>query len=156
MANVRFMKCYPQHLVWIVAQDIQRKEQLDLLNGIDQSLQASQIAESAWIAERCIGAAGLTEFHRGRALAWALLSSEGTRHMLPIVRRMRRMVDTYPVKRVEMVVLADFVQGHRLAQLLGFKCETPEPMEGYFPDGSAGVQYAKVKLCLSHSQSLAA
>jgi len=91
-----------------------------------------------------VGCAGFVEVWDGRAYAWALLAAHAGPHMIALTRAIRCVLAQAPFRRVEMAVDADFPQAARWAALLGFKCETPEPMRAYLPDGSDAYLYAKV------------
>jgi hypothetical protein len=43
-----------------------------------------------------------------------------------------------------MAVDANFAQGRRWAELLGFNCETPQPMRHYLPNGHDAYLYARI------------
>lgn len=143
--TVEFRKCYPEHIQCILVQDVQTHEQAGLLTPDAMSVLQSNVALSAWAGGRCLGAAGLINLWPGRALAWALLSKHVGPYMLPITRHVRFVTDTYPARRIEMVVSHEFKQGHRWACALGFSLETQRGMRKYMPDGSDGDLYAKVK-----------
>lgn len=103
---------------------------------------------TAWAAlfdGRPVLAAGLVEFWPGRAYAWALLSADAGPLLLPLTRAIRSELDRVPCRRVEMAVDAEFPQAIRWAQLLGFECETPEPMRRYTPDGRSAYLFARVR-----------
>lgn len=142
---IEFRKCYPEHIECIVVQDVQTGEQSGLLTADAAAVVQSSVALSAWHGGRCLGAAGLVPVWAGRTLAWALLSKYAPPFMLPITRHIRFVLDTYPAKRIEMVVLNSFPQGHRWARALGFVNETPNGMRAFLPDGSDGAMYARVK-----------
>lgn len=91
-----------------------------------------------------IAAGGLVELWKGRAHAWALLGKEAKDHLLPITRAIRKHLARVPYKRVEMAVDAGFPQAIHWAFMLGFECETPEPMRAYSPEGRACYLFARV------------
>lgn len=102
-------------------------------------------AYTGFVDERPIGCAGVMGIWPGRALAWALLSDEAGPHMRSLTRAIRFFLDSVPFRRVEMAVDAEFPAAIRWAAMLGFQLETPEPMQGYTPDGRACYQFARVK-----------
>jgi hypothetical protein len=53
-------------------------------------------------------------------------------------------MDGLGFRRLEMAVDAEFTAGLRWARMLGFTCETPEPMKAYTPAGRACYQFARV------------
>lgn len=98
---------------------------------------------TALVAARPICCGGLVEMWPGRAYAWTVLSEDAAPHLLALTRGIRSLLDAAPFARVEMAVVADFKEGRRWAQLLGFVCETPSPMRNYFPDGRDAYLYAR-------------
>jgi hypothetical protein len=142
---IEFRRCYVEHIQSIVAQDVQTGEQLGLLTAMAAETLEQSVALSVWSEGRCIAAGGLIDAWSGRAITWAFLSKYAYQHMLPITRQIRMVLDSYPARRVETVVLRDFAPGHRWVKMLGFECETPDGMKGYFPNGDDAVLYARVK-----------
>ena len=92
-----------------------------------------------------LAAYGLATKWPGVAYAWALLSADAGRHMVALTRAIRAELDAAEFGRVEMAVDAGFPEAVRFARVLGFRCETPEPMQRYFPNGHAAYLYARVK-----------
>lgn len=134
MSGVRFTPFRAAHLDLMTPQAAQKDEYgVLVLSGQAVQLEGPE-ALSAWVEGRCIGAAGLIALRPHRALAWMLLSAEARSHMLPVVRKVRRVVRLSRFKRVEITVKADFTDGDRFARLIGAKCETPEPMRFFGAD----------------------
>jgi hypothetical protein len=102
-------------------------------------------AISGWIDDRCIGCCGIAEVWSHRAMAWALLSEECSKHMLEITRHVRYALDLHPCRRIETAVFSDFQAGRRWAELLGFECETPEPMRHFDGNGRSAYLYARIR-----------
>lgn len=100
---------------------------------------------TALVGGRPIACAGLVEVWEGRAYAWALLATDVGPHLLAVTREIRSRLAATPCRRIEMAVADGFDAGCRWARLLGFYCETPQPMRGYLPDGRAAWLYARVK-----------
>lgn len=100
----------------------------------------------AFIADgQVLAAYGLSTKWPGVAYAWALLSEDAGKHMVSLTRAIRAELDASEFRRVEMAADAGFPQADRFARLLGFTCETPEPMAAFFPNGHAARLYARVK-----------
>jgi hypothetical protein len=133
------------HLRYLTPQEAQRHEHAVLLGSGAADLLESAVALTAWDDYRCVGMAGLIPVHPHRALAWMLLSEGAAAHMLPIVRKIKRVVANAPWRRVELTVNANFEDGQRFARLLGAVLETPEPMRAYGPDGDDQFMYALVR-----------
>lgn len=99
---------------------------------------------SAWSGSRCIGAGGVVQIWPGRAEAWGLFGATIGPHIVPVAREIKKVLDGYPTRRLEMTVKVDNVIGHRIAKLLGFG--KPEcKMQAYHPDGSDMMMYARIE-----------
>jgi hypothetical protein len=142
---MRFEPFRPGHLAFIKPQPEQRIEHAQMLQVMGDEVFDTGTALSAWEDSVCIAAAGVIPVHRYRASAWALLSERAAPHMLPIVRRMRAVMNALPYMRYDITVREDFDQGHRFAKLLGAVCETPKPMRYYGYGGAHEIMYAYVK-----------
>lgn len=92
---------------------------------------------------RVIAHMGILHQWEGRALAWALLGPDLLRYMLPLTRAVRFYLDGCGYRRIEACIDIDHDQGHRWARLLGFECETPAPMKGFYPNGRPAYLYAR-------------
>ena len=106
---------------------------------------AAHFAISGWVDGRVVGCCGIAEIWTHRAMGWALLSGDCGRHMLEITRLVREALDLHPANRIETAVFTDFPAGRRWAELLGFACETPEPMRHYDARGRSAWLYARVR-----------
>lgn len=87
--------------------------------------------------------AGVHEVWPGRGVAWALIS----RHAGPEFRAIHRAASGFlaqsQLRRIEMVVDANFPAGKRWAKMLGM---TPEgTMKAYSPAGDDYVLYARIR-----------
>ena len=138
-------RCYPQHIKLIKAQHAQMGEQIAALAEYYTDPAYWTYTHSAWVAERCIGAAGIMPVHDQRGFAWALLSDELFYHMRQANDTLLAYLQAYPFKRIETVVRADLPRASRWVERLGFVRETPEPMLHYFADGTHAYQYVRIK-----------
>lgn len=112
-------------------------------------MRAQFLENPAWVAVKDgmpVCAAGVLPIWPGRGQAWAVFDYQKIepRDMIAITRAVRRFLDTCTYARVEMTVEEGFEPGLRWAKLLGFKCETPEPMKMYGPDGENHYLFARV------------
>ncbi len=89
------------------------------------------------------GCAGTITQWQGRATAWAFIANVGPTMFLPIHRAVKHFLDGCYVHRLELTVDYDFTQGHRWAQMLGFKLEA-ERLRAYLPNGGDVSMYARV------------
>lgn len=103
---------------------------------------------STWTAlvdGRVIGCAGIITLWTGRGHLWAYLAEDAGRHMVGITRAVRAKLKEVGLPRYEAEVAAGFSEAHRWVRVLGFRCETPDGMQSFFPDGSRGFLYSKVR-----------
>ena len=89
--------------------------------------------------------AGVMPLWEKRAIIWSYFSRNAGRKMRAIIRATVLILDEMPFDRIESAVEENFSQGHRFNKLIGFNLETPEPMQKYFPTGSAAFLYSRVK-----------
>jgi hypothetical protein len=97
---------------------------------------------------RVLGCIGIMPIWPGRGTVWAVLDYDRIKpaHMLALTRIGRKyLTELSPFRRIEATVVADFAAGIKWLELLGFKKETPEPMQAYGPNGEAHYLYALVK-----------
>lgn len=100
----------------------------------------------AWtaIADKPMACAGVIELWPQRGYLWALLDRNVGPQMLALTRAIRAGLDGLGFRRLEMTVDADFPAGIRWARMLGFHCETPEPMRAFTPAGRDCYLFARV------------
>lgn len=85
--------------------------------------------------------AGTVQQWPGRHVAWAYLGDDTGPHMRWITREVQQNL-TRVQGRIELTVRCDFPAGHRWAEMLGFKVETPR-MEGFGPEGEDHTGYVR-------------
>lgn len=91
-------------------------------------------AFSGAVGGHIIGCAGLILCHDRRAIAWALLSREASRHFLSVHREVKRFLGAQTIARIEAHVDRDFAPARRWVEALGFSLEC-ERMRRFLPDG---------------------
>lgn len=89
--------------------------------------------------------AGVTEAWEGRGIAWSVLSRHCGPHLLALTRTVRRYLDGMDYARLEMYVDAQFAEGCRWAQMLGFELETPNPMRRFLPNGNGAYLFGRTR-----------
>ncbi len=98
----------------------------------------------ALVAEKEVwGCAGVCEIGSHRATAWALIHEEIGTRFFAFHKAVLSFLNECKYQRVEMATSDRSVKSERWAEMLGFKWEGC--MEKYFPDGSMGNLYARVK-----------
>jgi RimJ/RimL family protein N-acetyltransferase len=92
---------------------------------------------------RILGCAGVVKQWENRAIAWALLSGDLGNEFVRIHRAVKRFLDMTEFNRIEAHVEANFEQGHRWIQMLGFTQEGY--MKEFNPNGGDACLYARLK-----------
>lgn len=133
------------HLKFLKPQAAQRKDHSSLVHSGGAAMLEGHIALSAWDGVVCIGVAGLIPVWPHRAVAWLILSDRSSECMLPLARKVRRVLKAAPYRRVELTVAEGFDAGHRFARVIGAVRETPEPMRFYGAGGGNEYMYAVIK-----------
>jgi hypothetical protein len=84
----------------------------------------------------------------GRAMVWAILDQEARRHMVALHRWASHILDTVPMRRMELILAADDVEPvFRWVRMLGFSCEAH--MESFYSASRDGWLYVKIQRELS-------
>lgn len=134
----------PEHLQMLQLQAAQAWLSEDMLRPEYAQMVAScGVAFSGIDGETLVGCAGLMNFHKDRAVAWALLSQQSGEHFVKIFRAMQKYLNVCTARRIEAQVACDFPQGRRLVTMLGFDFEGR--MRGFFPDGRDADLFARVR-----------
>lgn len=132
----------PDHLLALNLQP----EQENVGAIIDQSYANSLDTEVSFTAidgDKIIACGGLVEMWENRGLAWMVLSDIAKNYMLQLTRAIMRYLRVAKYRRIETAVRSNFLEGHRWADLLGFKYEGT--MRGYGISGDDYDLYARVK-----------
>lgn len=100
----------------------------------------------------------LTAIHHGHIIAcggiartngygtlWGYIAADSLRSFVSLDRVVRRLLASCELQRVEATVVADFINGCRWLELLGFTLETPTPMRKYGLNGEDHFLYAWVR-----------
>lgn len=123
--------------------------QRDALTRLDDAGRAYlAVADQAFTmldGDEVIGCAGIAEMWQGRAHAWALLSDNIGHRFVRAHRAVIRFLRVSGYRRIEMVVDSDHPAALRWAEMLGFRCETPDGMPGYYTDGRLYKLFARVE-----------
>lgn len=144
MERVSFLPLQHEHLRYMTPHIDQQTEYEALLEPSGESLVFRSFGLSAWLHGRCVGIGGVCRIWPGRAEAWGLFGAGIGRHIIPVARHVKYIVDRQPYRRLEMTVKVGNVAGNRIARLLGF--DRPEcTLRAYHPDGSDMYMYARIK-----------
>jgi len=133
----------PKHLELMVLQPAQTAFSNYFDPAYGDALQKSGQCFTAIEDNHVYGCAGVIKQWDNRAIAWALLSAYAGRQFIRIHRAVQRFLDTTDFRRIEAFVDADFQEGHRWIQMLGFEREGY--MKAFSPNGNDAVLYARIK-----------
>lgn len=145
MKEITYRPCKPEHIALIRPQDHDKPAIAGYLTPASRAMMENSFAISAWVDNRCVGAAGIVHCHGVTALAWAVLGADAGPYLTQLTRRVRNAIDISPYKRIEMRVLYDFEEGHRWAKLLGFGEPDAPLMRCSSVYGQDETLYARVK-----------
>lgn|SRR5574343_158828 len=113
--------------------------------GYARMLEQAGPAHTMMRGDQVLCCAGVIEQWEGRAIAWSIMAPKVGNDYIRIHRAVSRFLDIIGYRRIEMTVAANFKAGRRWAEMLGFKCETPQGMKSYGPDGGDHYLYARIK-----------
>jgi RimJ/RimL family protein N-acetyltransferase len=98
---------------------------------------------TAMDGDEVLACSGVIKQWDNRAIAWALISEYAGKHFIRIHKAVNRFLESTEFRRIEAFVDADFEQGHRWIQMLGFEREGY--MREFTPAGNDAVLYARLK-----------
>lgn len=134
-----------EHMQRIEIQDAQVWDMEFLQETYPEALEHGSTGFTAIDNRVVLASAGVIPLDLHRAMAWAHLSKHAGPHMRGITRAVRLFLDTCEFKRVEAYISETFPAGRRWISMLGFNCETPEPMRNFFANGNGAFLYSRVK-----------
>lgn len=139
------MPFQPEHLKQIELQSEQTLAKKHLENEDYARQLAGYESWTGFIDDKVVACAGLIPVWGDRWQAWSIISATiGPSGMLQLTRAIMRGM-RIKTGRIEAVVAAEFKEGHRWAELLGFTLETPLPMRKWFPEGGDAYLYSRIK-----------
>lgn len=136
---------HPGHLLEI---QVQRKQPVDVSLFSDPSYGEALAAGDSYTAfdnGEVTACLGVFEFWKGRGIAWAMFSEKAGRILPVLSLKAKRYMKTCKFNRIEAHIDPDFKESLRWCELMGFKRETPEPMQQFSPDGKAHYLYAWIR-----------
>lgn len=121
---MRIFAFHPNHARQIKLQSAQAHVKDDLLQpGVAESLANAGQSFTAIEGNQVIAIAGIAPQWEGRAIAWALISEDAGKHFLAIHRAVKGFLNQCDIRRIEAFVDADFEQGMKWMEMLGFENE---------------------------------
>lgn len=144
---ITFVPYIPVHLDGFEVQDGQKEmEKYLALENYANDLVYSGDVYSCIKDGKVLAIGGIAEQVENRALVWSIIS----KHLhgfdfVSFTRKCKNICDNAKYKRLEIIVKESFVPGHRWAEMLGFKCETPNGMINWFDNSEKAYLYAKGK-----------
>ncbi len=117
---IRFERGRAAHTTFIEPQQGQEFDRAFLLGRDAWIAVERSVAISGWADGRCVGIAGLIDQPDGSALVWALLSKYAGPYMLPVTRKVRRVIEAYPRTNIEATCVASYPERERWLEVLGF------------------------------------
>lgn len=130
----------PWHLEWLTEMTAEAWLGKDLNYG--RMLKSAGPCFTGFVGDQVIACAGAFQVWEGRAQAWSMLSTALPQHIMGVHRAVKRFLDRYPVRRVEITVDPRSAPAVKWAQRLGFSYEGTMP--GYTPQGDTMDLYARV------------
>lgn len=124
-----YLKTRQEHVRFVKPIEAQISDKLVLLMPDVYNAIETTMCLSGFVGSRCIGMAGVVDQGDGVAAAWALLSRSAGPYMLPISRKVRRVLKAYPARRIEAWTVKGNEDGHRWIRLLGFQLEEPDTVD---------------------------
>lgn len=134
---IEFVRCHPQHLWLFEPQAVQISDARAMQAPSVAGIISTTVAISGFVGTKCVGCAGIIDVTPDTALVWALLSKDAGRFMLPITRKVRRVMAAYPAPRFAASVARGFGPGARWMEALGFRVDDApgpwaEPTREYY------------------------
>ena len=117
---LHFTPLYPEHVQLLKIHPVQTDEWKAMLNNATLSGLHGCVGVTAWAGDHPIGLAGVWQHWPGRGEAWVLVSKEMGYYYLQVYEKVRFVLDTFPLDRIEMTVKVHNADGHKLARQLGF------------------------------------
>jgi len=141
---IEIIKTTRDHVVSILGDDYNKDTWLkdEIIDGYAKSKYAYTFYCTR--RESALAVMGIAVAWEGRGEAWALFR-QGTQHsFVSMVKAAKEFLQIVPLRRIEATVRGNFLEGHRLARMLGFKCETYE-MKNFGPSGEFYSMYVILK-----------
>lgn len=117
----------------------------DLIKADELCAIEDQNAFTCVHGDKILACFGWVQLYPHRGSLWALLSASCGPHLVGMTRIAKRLVESLPLRRIEMEVDCEFEQGHRWARMLGFELEA-ERLRGYRMDGGDSAIYARIRV----------
>lgn len=139
---MEFVEFHPDHMTMLHAQPFQVPEmQLGVNNA--HMLRDAGPCWTFFDGSTVIGCLGHITYWPGRVMVWCIMGPAEAHHMRAISKRISNWLKAQAGRlRIEVTVDAEYPQAIRWAELMGFKCETPNGMKNYGPTGRTFLLYS--------------
>lgn len=144
---------YHNKLIWVPFEpkhllSFDDADALQLIQSGGAELMKENFSRTAILKETgdviCCG--GYHEFiFKTKFNAWAFLTTKAKDHVLEITKYVKRTLQESDAPRIECHTIAGFDKAFKFAKAVGFKCETPEPIENYTFDLQSVYQHSIIK-----------
>lgn len=137
------MRIEPFHPVHVLRMSLQAHQLSDRTHATGDYLMRLKRAGPAYTAfyqDHPIASAGIA-YDGERHTLWGFFDRSSGRHMLVLVRWLKRFLELCGTPAVESMVKEGFDPGCRFLELLGFKRR--EPQHGYGPGGETFIRYVR-------------
>jgi hypothetical protein len=93
--------------------------------------------------------AGLMPIEKGKVEAWMFTSEIFPKHIKYVFKNLKNHINKaeqiFKLRRIQAVVVKDFVPAQRFIERLGFVNETPNGMQNYGPHNETYLMYARTR-----------
>ena len=131
-----------EHLSRLQVQDAQRWTLTYLTPDIMMGLTMQQ-SNTVFKDGHPILCGGVIEQRPDYGILWSFVGQVGPHDFFHLHRLARLFIRSLPYRRLEMHVDCEFVNGHRWARALGFRCEAPR-MRAFLLNGLDAALYARI------------
>jgi len=124
MSDIVYMPCHPEHIRYINPQEHDKLVQSVYLRPGYHHVITENFSMSAWVKNRCVCAAGITECVDGTYLAWSVIGKDAGPYLRQLLRKIRAALDLHHTD-VYMTTPKTFKHGCQMALMLGFQFLKP-------------------------------
>jgi hypothetical protein len=132
-----------EHIIPLLDQPINLHVKDLFLGGLAEKMEADG-ASTGFYNDEVMVCGGVSIIWPGRGILWTVFNEKSKQCFVPVLWGIRKWVDEYPLRRIEMSVPTGNENARRRALLLGFELEA-EFMRSFLPNGGDCSLFSKVK-----------